>query len=935
MLFSIRLLLILAIQALLAPLLTAVAAPAERADTLWQVAEIYLATMDYAPDQEGLQYWSQEIETKPEWTPTTVAQSFFDQPLVQDRYPDSQVFGSFIESLYQNIFRRSPDSTGYAYWLGELESGRILRNQMIIALINGGWANFDAAEDMARFENRLRVSLAFADYQTAYGINYSTLGTVDQSYLRQAGSEVLKGVTDSAATRSTAIARIPGLLESLAQQSVNGVLILDPIAADGSVQGHYRPAPGSGETMTGFSVSPSGKASFWPEDDPNASVLTAEVTSGLALSLDYAGVFFDGNGELTNEERSLLQAMFDGSMGDSLALIPLNVACKSAAMIDDKQLAALLAPWQLALKYFYADRTTQVLAATQLANCDFFGDGTSGKPNASASSHLIMSASCPFPVVFGYFPFDEIGAAESGAVESSRLDSAETYGSNTPLLPGSSPEASGQISTLAALTANILDQALIDNFGPCNAKCRGACGADCPMSNCGPPEDFWDCLLDEEGNNTGYKQRYDVYRCGTHPACITHDACYDYENAFWGCGSWMSAIRRHHVDWLTPDAPSATRSCDAKVVVTYGPDQASAWGFGLGPYTDERLFAYSDDYHNSDGKLGIFDPNLCLLPNALLTVSAQPLSTLTPNAYSLRVDATRIVSPVLPDPVRLVDARWNFGDSQSDSQGSEDNISVTNGTATLTLVRHYPLDVIEHRYPFSVELQLDGDIIGQAERDIVIPGSAVSVSIQAPRIVTVELQGGATQYDHEFEAVATPPGSYRFDWNFGDGSTTSDNGISSETQTSSSVSHAYMGLVGGEHFNPSVKLYDSIGSMLGEDSISITIEDPCGGVGTFTCANGTRICANIVCNQRDDCGDGSDEVTTICGIPNACCVATNGCPGETATSCSETCCCCPWGQVCDPSNPANGCISTGSVMAVGEMTSSQAIRKILNQPKTP
>lgn len=78
--------------------------------------------------------------------------------------------------------------------------------------------------------------------------------------------------------------------------------------------------------------------------------------------------------------------------------------------------------------------------------------------------------------------------------------------------------------------------------------------------------------------------------------------------------------------------------------------------------------------------------------------------------------------------------------------------------------------------------------------------------------------------------------------------------------------------------------------------------------GTFTCANGKIICASVVCNGHDDCGDNSDERSTMCNTESSCCLSTNGCPGETGTSCAETCCCCPLNMICDRSNPANGCV---------------------------
>ncbi len=79
--------------------------------------------------------------------------------------------------------------------------------------------------------------------------------------------------------------------------------------------------------------------------------------------------------------------------------------------------------------------------------------------------------------------------------------------------------------------------------------------------------------------------------------------------------------------------------------------------------------------------------------------------------------------------------------------------------------------------------------------------------------------------------------------------------------------------------------------------------------GTFTCANGATICAELACNTTPNCSDGSDEDAATCGQADSCCVATRGCPGETGSSCADTCCCCPYGQACDQSNWANGCVS--------------------------
>jgi hypothetical protein len=183
-------------------------------DTRWRVTEIYIATLGYAPDNEGLQYWIGNIQTGG-WTPITVAQSFFDQPAVEALYPPAAGNDALIEALYQNLFGRAPDAEGRAYWLGELTAGRVSRDQMIITLIDAGWTNPAAAADMVRFGHRIEVGEAFAAYQAEHGILFSKLSAEDRAYLNRVGTEVLAGVTAEAATREAAIATIPTLLDPL------------------------------------------------------------------------------------------------------------------------------------------------------------------------------------------------------------------------------------------------------------------------------------------------------------------------------------------------------------------------------------------------------------------------------------------------------------------------------------------------------------------------------------------------------------------------------------------------------------------------------------------------------------------------------------------------------------------------------------------------
>jgi len=191
--------------------------PVDRLLTIWQVAEIYIATLNRATDAEGLAFWVNNILTRPEWEPLTVAQSFFDQPEVQAMYPPGDGFEAFIIALYRNILGRAPDGPGFDFWLNELQQGILKRNDMIIALINGAWANPDAIAngDVARFRNRIKVGLAFARYQERNNILFTQLSDEEKVFLLGTAVDVLDSVGSNSNDDDIAIVKVPALMEPL------------------------------------------------------------------------------------------------------------------------------------------------------------------------------------------------------------------------------------------------------------------------------------------------------------------------------------------------------------------------------------------------------------------------------------------------------------------------------------------------------------------------------------------------------------------------------------------------------------------------------------------------------------------------------------------------------------------------------------------------
>ena len=125
----------------------------ESAPTREEVAKLYVATFDRAPDAAGLSYWVE----KSGLTLSQIARSFFDQPETKERYPKKTAPAVFVKSVYENLFGREPDTAGLEYWVGELKNGHIDKSRFIEAVINGA-----LGDDAKILANKTAVGLAFA-----------------------------------------------------------------------------------------------------------------------------------------------------------------------------------------------------------------------------------------------------------------------------------------------------------------------------------------------------------------------------------------------------------------------------------------------------------------------------------------------------------------------------------------------------------------------------------------------------------------------------------------------------------------------------------------------------------------------------------------------------------------------------------------------------
>ncbi len=162
------------------------------------LTKLYIATFNRAPDSKGLDYWLNISKLNLEG----VAQSFFDQPETQNRYPKSVTDEEFINAVYMNLFGRTPDQKGVEYWLNELKNNPYIgRSLFILTVINGA-----QGKDKDILDNKTVVGLYFVD-RDINSIEELYFVDRDINSIEEA-NEILKGVTSDKTSVDEAISRL-------------------------------------------------------------------------------------------------------------------------------------------------------------------------------------------------------------------------------------------------------------------------------------------------------------------------------------------------------------------------------------------------------------------------------------------------------------------------------------------------------------------------------------------------------------------------------------------------------------------------------------------------------------------------------------------------------------------------------------------------------
>lgn len=189
-----------------------------------QLTDLYLAFFSRAPDVSGLEYWQEQlIEKNRDFS--TIAKDFAWSAEAADLFPAEVSNRDFIENIYQNVFERTPDLSGWDYWTDRLDALGSTdlneRGQFVAELILGAYAPSSGAEDRNLLSNRHDVAMHYVNELTqreaaVYETSINTL---------------LAMVTDDVSTKDNAI-RVINYANSWQLDSLESMMSDPEVMAD-------------------------------------------------------------------------------------------------------------------------------------------------------------------------------------------------------------------------------------------------------------------------------------------------------------------------------------------------------------------------------------------------------------------------------------------------------------------------------------------------------------------------------------------------------------------------------------------------------------------------------------------------------------------------------------------------------------------------------
>ncbi|PRY72472.1 DUF4214 domain-containing protein [Marivita geojedonensis] len=132
--------------------------------------ELYIAYFNRAPDAVGLNFWGTAYAKGTSLE--QMATLFVGQPETQATYPEGTSTEDFAEAVYNNVLGRTPDASGFNFWVNALESGAVTRDVFILDVLKGAKSELKPEEGQAFVDQQL-ADRAYLSNKTDIGAYFA------------------------------------------------------------------------------------------------------------------------------------------------------------------------------------------------------------------------------------------------------------------------------------------------------------------------------------------------------------------------------------------------------------------------------------------------------------------------------------------------------------------------------------------------------------------------------------------------------------------------------------------------------------------------------------------------------------------------------------------------------------------------------------------
>ncbi len=308
-------------------------------------------------------------------------------------------------------------------------------------------------------------------------------------------------------------------------------------------------------------------------------------------TLTFDGVTFDGNGALSDNEKSKLRALIDTHGLDDIApLLGVELACLERSNVSTVgcgivQMRAVRDAWEQAQTTakthqtqtmnnacFEPSDTMCTDAVEGFTDTDPAFDFTMTIPSTENPELRMAALMLPWQLLVKYdADVPKLDAMLSRASCTLVDDEHPEEGESLPeeISIDDEPHSVGLDTDFPVPVIGMFQpfdgEGADDEVGdglhslrPCGAMCSGTCGPDCPTNNCTTSYGGY-C---QQSAGKWARNAWMRKVCGSHAGCRAHDGCYDGCNTTHGCGTW--------------GATTCRRGCDAVCLADYCPGCAIA-----------------------------------------------------------------------------------------------------------------------------------------------------------------------------------------------------------------------------------------------------------------------------------------------------------------------------------------------------------------------